>query len=110
MPRIDLELPEAARIVHHALYSEKDPEHLVQEQLSVALPGGIVIDVMWSPEFDVSGAFVVNVFRDGWQDKVRRPFTTTDPYAAAREVECIAQECLSGALGGPAEVQRAKLQ
>jgi len=44
------------------LYSGQSPEYLGQDQLTVELPRGYVIDVSWYPEHDPQGHYVIRVF------------------------------------------------
>jgi len=66
MNPVQLDLPDGCE-VYNFLYPTRDPEYLVQDQLSVALPNGYVIDVTWAPEHDPNGSYIVRVFREYWQ-------------------------------------------
>ena len=74
MNPVKLNLPDGAR-VYNFLYRTRDPEYLVQDQLSVVLPSGYIIDVTWAPEHDPDGEYIVRVFYEYWNNQRIIPIT-----------------------------------
>jgi len=68
MNPVKLNLPDGTR-VYNFLYRTRDPEYLVQDQLSVALPSGHIVDVTWAPEHDPDGEYIVRVFYEYWNNQ-----------------------------------------
>jgi hypothetical protein len=71
--------------------------------LEVFLPvSGLTIDVGWHPEFDPAGCFRIVLYRDFWQDQVRLPIYTRDPFEVAQIVRALAEEYSKG--GSPINI------
>jgi hypothetical protein len=64
--------------VYNAMYRTRSPEYLVQDQLSVELPNGFIIDVTWEPEHDPRGEYIVRVFYQYWNNQRIQPIFNAD--------------------------------
>jgi hypothetical protein len=89
---VQLQLPDEAHIVGE-LYPPGDARLLTDGMLHVGLHG-LCIDVSWYPEHDPDGEYIVTVYQDSWENKVREPLVTRDPGQVASFVERAAAEAL----------------
>jgi hypothetical protein len=69
---VELSLPEGCE-TYNFLYRTRDPEYLLQDQLTVALPNGVFIDVAWTPEHDPNGHYVIRMFYKCWDNQLLSP-------------------------------------
>jgi hypothetical protein len=76
MKPVKLQLPAGCE-VYNFLYRTRDPQYLVQDQLSVALPNGFFIDVTWAPEHHPTGEYFIRVFYQYWQNQRVQPIRTS---------------------------------
>ena len=75
MKPVEVRLPEDCE-VYNFLYRTRDPEYLVQDQLTVALPNGFFIDVAWAPEHDPDGEYIIRIFYEYWNNQRMAPMPT----------------------------------
>lgn len=88
---IDLQLPLHTQ-VRGALYHRRDPGWLTQDVMEVELSNGVVIDVGWYPEHDLSGTFVIRAFDGDWDKQLIDPIERQDPNDVCEVVEQLAEE------------------
>jgi hypothetical protein len=87
---LEISVPPGARVMSNGLYATTDPTFLDQDLVFVELPGGMSIDVSWSPEGDPSGCYFITMFRHGAFDVPVRQVETRHARLAARFVEMFA--------------------
>ena len=67
--------------------------HSLNQDLWLAeLPNGYFIDVGWFPENDLSGRFVIRVFREYWDNQCIEPIETTDIAVVIQSVRELAKQ------------------
>lgn len=84
-----LKLPPGCE-VYNFLYPTRDPEYLVQDLLTVALPNGYHVDVTWAPEHDPQGEYIIRVFKWRWDNQQITPICTRDFDEVVRTVARLA--------------------
>jgi len=74
-------------VVRGQLFDEyPDASDLDQDILEVDLQNGLTVSVSWFPEYDPSGHFEINVYRQFWTNKVRPTVVASSPNEAAELV------------------------
>jgi hypothetical protein len=88
---ISLALPPGATLVGE-LRDDFAADELDQDILQISLPGGVVIDVGWRPEYELDGEFEVVVYRGDWDNPLLKPVREKDPLALADIITDLARE------------------
>jgi len=78
MKPVDLNIKVKVAEIYNFLYRTKNPEYLVPDILTVALPNGYHIDVSWYPAHDPSGHYYVRVFWEYADEQRITPIETND--------------------------------
>jgi hypothetical protein len=92
---ITLQLPQDS-ILRGELHESIDRSWLTQDVLEIDLRNGLMIDVGWYPEHDLSGRFWVRVFKDDWDNQKIQPMRLTDPWEVKSAVEELAKSFSGG--------------
>ena len=77
--------------VYNFMYRTRDPEYLVQDQLSVRLQNGFVVDVSWFPEHDPNGCYHIHVIREFWDNQFIDPIESANVNTVVARVQSLAQ-------------------
>lgn len=92
MTPIDLRLPRGseAKVIYNSLYAADAASHRTQDVLFLELGNGVFIDVGWYPDRDPAGSYRINVYREQWDNQLRKPIRTRDPHKVAEQVQKLA--------------------
>jgi hypothetical protein len=88
---IDLAKAPGAKLILNNLVASPSNFDLDQDLVLVELPGGIFIDVSWSPEHESAGAYHVTIFRHGDWDHPLDSAEARTPQRAALLVGMMAE-------------------
>jgi hypothetical protein len=71
------------------LYRSTNPDYLTQDQLTIALPNGYIIDVSWHPEHDPAGHYLIRVFYEFADNERREPLIVEHLDDMLKKVEAL---------------------
>lgn len=105
MSKIKLDFPPAVKVTG-ALYSRSRVHDLSEDMLQLELPGNLVIDVGWYPQWDRNGSYVILVFQDT-VDHVLEKIRTRDYRIVVKQVQALLDKYLPLARGDGKKIRTA---
>lgn len=79
-----------AKVIFNSLYAEQDDAHRTEDVALIDLGNKVFIDVGWHPDRDPDGSYRINVYRERWDQQLRRPIRTKDPHRVAEQIRKLA--------------------